>query len=64
MEREVKFDLQSALGQRKSITIQTRDIEQAMGDDWLLEFSAQAQELGLRVDPHRSDPSLLSVTRA
>lgn len=64
MEQEAKFDLRTALGQKKSITIQIQDIEKIMGDDWLLEFSAQAQELGLRVDPHRTDPALLSVTRS
>ncbi len=63
MEKDMKFDLENALGQRKSITVQIEDIEQIMGDDWLLEFSAQAQELGLRIDPHKTDPSLLSVTR-
>ena len=63
MKKDVKFDLKSVLGQKKSITLQIQEIEQSMGEDWLLEFSAQAQEVGARIDPHQTDPSLISVTR-
>lgn len=63
MEKDLKFDLKSALGQKKSITLPIQEIEQSMGEDWLLEFSAQAQEVGARVDPHHTDPGLISVTR-
>lgn len=63
MKKEPKFDLQSALGTRQSITLQIREIEQTMGEDWLLEFSAKAQEVGARIDPHHADPTLISVTR-
>jgi len=63
MEKEVNFDLRNALGQKKSITLKVDQIEKIMGEDWLLEFSAQAQELGARIDPHHADPSLISVTR-
>jgi len=63
MEKDAKFDLKSALGQKKSITLPIQDIEQAMGEDWLLEFSAQADRLGARIDPHQNDPALISFTR-
>ena len=63
MEINVKFDLKKALGQKKSISLPIQEIEQSMGEDWLLEFSAQAHQLGARIDPHHSDPALISVTR-
>lgn len=63
MKKDVKFDLNTALGQKNSITLKIEEIEQSMGEDWLLEFSAQAHALGARIDPHHSDPGLISVTR-
>jgi len=63
MSTESYVDLQSALGTRKSVTVRIRDIERTIGDDWLLEFSAQAHQLDARVDAHRTDDSLVSVTR-
>lgn len=63
MSTALYVDLHSALGTRKSITVSIRDIERTMGDDWLLELSAQAHKLDARVDPHRTDHSLVSITR-
>lgn len=63
MAKELYVDLKSALNDQTSVTIRIRDIERTIGDDWLIEFSAQANQLGARVDPHRSDASLVSVTR-
>lgn len=63
MESKPLFDLKSALGNRKSITVQISEIETIIGDDWLLELSAQADELGARIDPHHTDTSIVEVTR-
>jgi len=63
MSTELYVDLKSALGARKSITVPIKDIERTIGDDWLLELSAQAHQLNARVDPHPTNASLVSVTR-
>lgn len=63
MGTKLYVDLKSALGCKPSITVKVRDIERTIGEDWLLEFSAQADELGARLDPHPTDESLISVTR-
>ncbi len=63
MESKSCFDLKSVLGNRKSITIEITEIESAIGEDWLLELSAQANKLGARIDPHHTDTSVVEITR-
>ena len=63
MGTELYVDLKHALGNKASVTVRIQDVERAIGEDWLLELSAQAHHLGARVDPHHTDATLLSVTR-
>ena len=63
MGDELYANMQKALRVRRSITVEIRDIERSIGDDWLIEFSAQVHQLGAQASPHSSDATLIHVTR-
>src|SRR5690606_12957161 len=55
--------IKQALGEKTSAVIRISEIEQLGGEDWLLEVSAQAEQLKLQVMPHPQDTTLVLIER-